>query len=133
MTKSDRQSHSTDCNFRLLFFSNHSRKVFPSKEIVRQSVEKDLSQRRSSTRRKSFKGILFRRFAIKYLTFSFPKRIAYLVIRRQSQRDAGIIEMILFCKLNHNLISNSVPGISRETINDHVPIRLRVPDMQAEL
>ena len=58
---------------------------------------------------------------------------ANLVTRRRSRLDAGIVEMILFCKLNHNLIPNSVPEISRETINDHVPIRLRDPDMQAEL
>ena len=58
---------------------------------------------------------------------------ANLVTRRRSRLDAGFIEMILFCKLNHNLIPNTIPEISRETINDHVPIRLRDPDMQAEL
>ena len=59
--------------------------------------------------------------------------LANLVTRRRSRLDAGFIEMILFCKLNHNLIPNTIPEISRETVNDHVPIRLRDPDMQAEL
>ena len=47
--------------------------------------------------------------------------------------DTGFIVMILFCKWNHNLIPNSVPKISRETINDYVRIRLQDPDVQAEL
>jgi hypothetical protein len=58
---------------------------------------------------------------------------ANLVTRHRSRLDTGIVEMVLFCKLNYKLIPTLIPEISAETINDHIPIRLSDPDMQADL
>ena len=58
---------------------------------------------------------------------------ANLVTRHRSRLDTGIVEMILFCKLNYKLIPTLIPEISSEAIKDHIPIRLSDPDMQAEL
>jgi hAT family C-terminal dimerisation region len=58
---------------------------------------------------------------------------ANLVTRHRSRLEPSIIEMILFCKLNYKLIPNVIPAISAESIKNHIPIRLRDPDMQAEL
>ena len=59
--------------------------------------------------------------------------LANLVTRRRSRLDTGIIEMILSCKLNHKLIPSEIPEISADAISDHIPIRLRNPEMKAEL
>jgi hAT family C-terminal dimerisation region len=58
---------------------------------------------------------------------------ANLVTRHRSRLEPSIIEMILFCKLNYKLIPDVIPAISAESIKNHIPIRLRDPDMQAEL
>lgn len=58
---------------------------------------------------------------------------ANLVTRHRSRLDTGIVEMILFCKLNYKLIPSIIPEITAEMIKNHIPIRLSDPDMQAEL
>lgn len=55
---------------------------------------------------------------------------ANLVTRHRSQLDPGIVEMILFCKLNSNLIPPSIPRISQTDIINHIPPKLRDPNMQ---
>jgi hypothetical protein len=45
---------------------------------------------------------------------------ANLVIRRRFRLDTGIIEMILFCKLNH--ISNMIPEINSSDIKDNISL-----------
>lgn len=58
---------------------------------------------------------------------------ANLVTRHRSSLDTAMVEMILFCKLNHHLIPNVIPAIKSEDIDANLPIRLRDPDMQNEL
>jgi hypothetical protein len=53
--------------------------------------------------------------------------------RHRSRLEPSIIEMILFCKLNYKLIPNVIPAISADRIKNHIPIRLRDPNMQDEL